>query len=86
MHLSEDNVTFLTTAFQGKVSDMNRTISTETNRSAVPLQRATDTWANEPGYGGSRTAWDEFNAAIDAQLEQLTRKYSVVRQAGPRAS
>lgn len=65
---------------------MNRTISTETKRSAVPLQRATDTWANEPGYGGSRTAWVEFNASIDAQLEQLAAKYPAIRRAESRVS
>jgi hypothetical protein len=65
---------------------MNRTVTTETTRSAVPLQRATDTWANEPGYGGSRTAWEEFDAGIDEQLKVLAAKYPVVKQAGGRSS
>jgi hypothetical protein len=54
---------------------MHRAPATEVSAVAVPLQRATDSWADEPGYGGTRSAWEEFDAWMDAQLAELERTF-----------
>lgn len=60
---------------------MNRTAPSDSKRSAVPLQQASAIWAGEPGYGGSSSAWESFDRAIDEQLQQLEQKYRIVRSA-----
>lgn len=52
---------------------MNRT---EANKAQlVPLQTATDSWTNEPGYGGTVTAWEAFDAAISEGLKALEARH-----------
>ncbi len=59
---------------------MNRTIKNETRENEVPLQRSTGVWLDEPGYGGTSSARDQFGVSIDQQLAELVAKHPAPRQ------
>ncbi len=59
---------------------MDHTTKPADRNQAVPLQRSTAVWQDEPGYGGTPSAWDQFNLAIDQQLKTLEEKNPAPRR------
>ena len=52
----------------------------EDRNEAVPLQRSTAVWQDEPGYGGTLSAWDQFDLVIDQQLKALEELHPAPRR------
>ena len=58
---------------------MDNTTKSE-GRNQVPLQRSTAVWLDEPGYGGTNKAWENFDLAISEQLKAFEEKHPSPRR------
>jgi hypothetical protein len=59
---------------------MDNTLKPERSNQIVPLQRSTAVWQDEPGYGGTPSAWDQFGLKIDQLLKELEEQHPAPRR------